>query len=608
MRSPNITLLGLSSLLLLAAVHCSSDPESTPPPNPDGGAVDSGPETNTDAAPADAAPEQDAADSGTEGGATDACGPLTKFERDGGTIATSETWPVGDYLVKGALTIKGTLTIPACTVLRLAPGTTISVAAGGALKLMGGANSKVRVTSSNTTPAAGDWGYIEFTSASSSNDNEIHYAVVEYGGKDYGAIFVASDTSVAIDHTTIQNSASYGLQVRSNGHVRGFTDNTITKSATAPVRIDANSVGDLLGGTYTGNTADVILVDGGTVDRTAVWKNLGVAYRADTIIVKGGATPQKLTVEAGTRLELRPAQNISVGTGGGLHLAGTAAAPVKITSSETSPSAGDWGYVEFLTNSTAADNALEHAIIEYGGGAGYGALYVAQSASVQITDSTVQHSEDVGLEIVSDTSTLRSFTGNTFTDNALGHIRATANVVGQIGAGTYAGAGANDAILVNGGTVSKDATWGAWGVPYRIDASFMVQAPAGTATLTVAAGAKIAMGNTTIVTVGNRGVLNFAGTAANHVTVTSAAAAPVTGIWDYIEIGSLGNAFAYTDISYGGGGGNASGYGQIYVRASSSLALDHVTFANGKLCDVDKANATDATVTATATTFNACPL
>lgn len=601
MRYPTFRILCISSLLV-SAIHCdtsSSDPTPLDPNKivPDGGdpfSPDASFDASSDAASQDAIPP-------------DACGALQKFERDGGAMATPETWPVGDYLVKGTLYLKATLTIPACTVVRLAPDANIVVDTGGALKLLGGENSKVRVTSSNTTPSAGDWGYIEFRSTSSSADSEIHHAVIEYGGKGYGAIYVASGASVAVDHTTIQNSAAYGVEVKSGGHLRGFTDNVITTSGTAPVRIYVNSVGDLLGGTYTGNASDVISVEGSSIDKTALWKDLGIPYRADTFYVKGSATPQKLTLEAGVTLQMRPSQNIFVDTAGGLHLAGTAAKPVKITSSETSPSAGDWGYIEFRSDSTAGDNVLEHAIVEYGG-KGYGAIYLADSSSVKMTDSTVQHSEDVGLQIVSDTSTLRAFTGNTFTDNAQGHIRAKANVIGQIGASTFASGGVNDVIRVDGGTVSKNATWGSWGVPYRIDATVYVQAPSGTSTLTVAAGAKLAMGNGVGFIADTRGVLTLAGTAASHVTVTSAAAAPVAGIWNYVEIRSLGNAFTYADVSYGGGGGNASGYGQLYVGANSSVALDHVTFSNGKLCDVDKNNATNATVTATNTTFNACPL
>ncbi|MBX3204551.1 MAG: hypothetical protein KF764_05750 [Labilithrix sp.] len=594
MRYPTFRILGISSLVI-AAIHCDPDPS---PSDPNTNVPDGGEPPSVDAAPGDASPDA---------GPSDTCGALQKFERNGGPLEASETWPVGDYLVKGTLYLKGTLTIPACTVLRLAPDANIVVDTGGALKLLGGETTKVRVTSSNTTPSAGDWGYIEFRASSSSADSEIHHSVIEHGGKGYGAIFVASSASVAIDHTTIQNSATYGVEVRSGGHLRGFTDNVITTSGTAPVKIHVNSVGDLLGGTYTGNASDVISVDGGNVDKTATWRNLGIPYRADTFYVKGSATPQKLTLAAGVTLQMRPSQSINVGTAGGLTLAGTAAAPVKITSSETSPSAGDWGYIEFRSDSTAGDNVIEHAIVEYGG-QGYGAIYVAASASVKITDSTVRHSEDVGLQVVSDTSALRGFTGNTFTDNAQGHIRARANVIGQIGAGTYTSGGVNDVIRVDGGTVSKNATWGAWGVPYRVDATVYVQAPSGTATLTVAAGARLAMGNGITFIADTRGLLNLAGTAASHVTVTSAAAAPVMGIWNYIEIRSLGNAFSYADISYGGGGGNATGFGQLYVAASSSVALDHVNFSNGLLCDVDRANSTNATVNATDTTFTACPL
>lgn len=590
MRHPIFTSLCISSIFV-AAVHCNSDPN----PSTSNGSPDAGTQS-PDAAPNDAA------------GPVETCGVLQKIERDGSTIKGDETWPVGDYTVKGSLKIQNaTLTIPACSIVRLAPGENISVGTGGSLKLLGGETTKVRVTSSNTAPAAGDWGYIEFLDGSSA-DSEIHHVVIEYGGKGFGAIYVAANASVALDHTTIKDSQTYGIQLRDAGsHLRGATDNVVTGSGIAPVQIHANSVGDLLGGTFTGNASDVILVNGGTVDKTQTWKQLGVPFRADTFTVRGAATPQQLTIEAGVTLQMKRDQNITIATAGGLHLAGTAAAPVKLTSSETSPSAGDWRYLEFNADSTSGDNVLEHAIIEYAG-KDFGAVFVADSASIKMTDCTVQHNETYGLQIRG--GELRDFTGNAFTDNAEGHIFAYPSVVGQIGAGTYASGGANDVIRVAGGTFTKNATWGAWGVPYRIDGSLTFNADSGSATWKVAAGATLAIGNGQTITAGTKGVLVLDGTADKHVVITSAASSPTPGIWKYIDLYSPGNSFKYADIAFGGGGN----FGQVFLNSNTSLTLDNVKFSSAggtgaaMGCDVASHQGANATTTGSNSTYQPCNL
>jgi hypothetical protein len=511
---------------------------------------------------------------------------------------------VGEYNVKGSLTIAGTLTIPACTVVKLAPGANITVKSGGALKLMGTEAGKVKITSSNSAPAAGDWGYIEFSDGSSTGECEMHHATIEYGGKGYGMVYVAGGASVAMDHLIMQHAEKSALEVKARGRLRNFTDNVITKSG-VPIEIDANSVGDILGGTFTGNTADVISVLGSTIDRTATWKAHGVPYRSSSLSVRGAATPQVLTIAEGVTLQLRPQATVVVGRDGALQLRGTAAAPVKVTSSEASPSPGDWSYIEFQDGSTAGANVIENAVVEYGG-KDYGAIYLSGGAGLKMTNSVLQKSGHIGLQIVGDDSKLRDFTGNTIQECALGPIAARANVVGQIGAGTYTG-NTIDTIRVTGGTISTNATWGDWGVPYTIDSSFTVNASTGTATLTLAAGTKLAMGNATGFTVRKNGALIANGTSAKRVAITSVAAAPTMGIWNYIQVDSLGNAMNYTDVSYGGGGGTNTGYGQLYVSAESGISLNNTVFANGKLCDVDRGSKTSSTVNATASTYAPCP-
>lgn len=566
--------LFLSSLMLVGASACGGDEGSTSPM-------------------ADAGPGADS------GGPTTGCeGALPAFTHEGGTIDEATVWAAGEHTLTGSLYLDAALTIPACSVVRLPAGGIISVNATGALKLLGEQNRPVTVTSANAAPSAGDWAYIEFKDGSRAG-NEIHYATVEYGGDDYGAIYVANNASVQIDHSTIRHSAAYGLEVVSGGELRNFRDNTITTSGVVPVKIHANSVGGLLDGTFTGNAADVIDVTGGTISASTSWKNLGVPFRSDTLYVAEDSVPTKLTLEAGVVLQLRPDSSITVQRDGALHLAGTPAAKVTITTNQASPSAGDWDYIEFKDGSTSAENIIENAIIEYGG-KNYGAIYLADNASVQITDTTIRHSLSEGIEAAGNGSRLRSFTGNTITDCTEGPLVVRANTVADIGAGSYTGNGI-EGIRIAGSTLERTATWADRGVPYILDGWLYVDATSGTATLTVGEGATVRIGNTFGITVQNDALLNLAGTSARRVTITSNAAAPVAGIWDYIELKSLGNVWSYADVSYGG----LSSYGQLYLSANTSVTMTSVTFSDARVCDVDNGQ-TNATVSATGSTLTYC--
>lgn len=527
--------------------------------------------------------------------------PLTQYEKEGGTISAPETWAAGDYLIKGSLTLRAVLTVDACAVLRMAPGTAITVATGGALKLMGRADCKIRVTSANAAGSPADWRYIEFNADSQAAANEIHHAIIEYAGDEYGALYVAGGTSVAVDNTTFQHNKTYGIQLVTGAHLRDFNGNVVTDTTgQAPVSIHVNSLGDLLGGTFTGNVNDLIRVEGGTVDKSATWKNLGVPYRVASFSVRGPSAPTRLVIEAGATIQVGRGQHITVGTNAGLHAAGTAAAKVTFTSSETSPSAADWGYLEFNADANDTDNVLEHTVVEYSGDE-YGAVYLADDVSVKISNSTIRHSGHVGLQVVGSKSGLREFTGNTLTSNALGAVLTHANVAGQLGAGSYTG-NADDVVRISGGTVSASATWQNLGVPFRFDAPITVQGPSAIATLSVAAGTTLQVGpNQVPISVNDKGVLKLLGTSASHVTVTSSAPAPTPGAWNEIDLYSLGNELTYTDIAYGGGGS----YGQLWLGGSAGVTLNNAVFRNTETCDVKLSSG--AQVNASGSTYTTCP-
>ena len=90
------------------------------------------------------------------------------------------------------------------------------------------------------------------------------------------------------------------------------------------------------------------------------------------ITVDPGAT---LTIESGTTIRFGLAKSLTIR--GTLVARGTATSPITFTSNQASPQKGDWGYIEFVDESTdtvfdangnyVSGNVLQYAIVEYAG-------------------------------------------------------------------------------------------------------------------------------------------------------------------------------------------------------------------------------------------------
>jgi hypothetical protein len=333
------------------------------------------------------------------------------------TITQPTTWAAGVHEQEVSLDIHATLTVEPCSEIRLKDGVIVIVSEGGALSLIGTADCPITITSARTSPAPGDWGYIEIDASASGPDTVLRHVTVEYGGGlTYGSIWVAPGASIEISDSTVRRSASVGVEARPGAKLRSFAGNTLTQSD-RPLVVGVNEAGELGPGTYTGNKTDVIELAQDTVTADATWQALGVPFRTVDGFSIGGPQPAVLTLAAGAVLQLGSAANLTVDSGGGLTLDGAADSPATITSAQQVPAPGDWGYVQFLAGSVKSGCALRHAVIEHGGGLGYGSIYLAENASVEISDSTVRHSADVGVEARLGAS-LRNFAGNTLSDCA----------------------------------------------------------------------------------------------------------------------------------------------------------------------------------------------
>lgn len=521
---------------------------------------------------------------------------LSTYQHEGGTLTGNNTWSKGTHELAGSIdVVSGTLTVEACSTIKMPVGGKITVHGGGALVLAGTADCPVTVTSSKASPARGDWSYLEFYSTSSAA-NSLTYAVLEYGGTSgYGALWVEDGTTIAVTNTTVKQSLGVGAFLESGVVLKAFSGNTLTQNELGPVLVGPNEAGALGDGTYGPNDVQGIKVASGTVSKTATWAAHGVPYvlaGSIDVAAPGGAL---LTIAAGNTVGMPAGGKITVHNGGGLALEGTAAAPVTVTSAKATKAAGDWSYLEFYATASASDNRLRNAIVEYGGTTGYGAVWVETGASVEISNSTIRQSKTLGID-AEDGATLRNFTGNTVTTNGASGIALSANQVDQLGAGTYSPNGV-DAIYVRGGTVDHTGTWAELGAPYLTE-SFAVQTTGLAADLTLAAGVEVLMQPMAKITVTTKGSLHLAGTAVKHVTITSAKNSPAAGDWRYIELYSdatgAKNVFEYADISAGG----TSGYGQVWLDNGAQLSLSSCTFSLAPVCDVTKP--ADATLTVVA--------
>lgn len=504
----------------------------------------------------------------------------------GGTYTGDKTLDPARYSLNESLTIEsGTLTVPACTVIYMGSNATIRIGNGGALKLLGTAECPVRLTSRNAEPAPGDWSGIEIYE-SSAKANVFTHAIIEYAGASYGAVWVDANTSLAMSHSTISHSRSIGLQVGVGAELPDFVDNSITHSGTYPIEIYASEVHYVSGGTFSDNGQNAIRVIGGVITEEVTWHNLGVPYIADSFSITNDGTSASLTLQPGVVLKLNARATISVNANGSLKAEGTATEPVVITSANASPAPGDWNSIEVYSTATSNGLVFEHAIVEYGGGDGYGALWLDVGASISITNSTIRRSAHVGVQATHDSNRFRAFSGNVITENAR-PLEVHPNMVADIGAGDFTG-NDDDIIEVVDGGVERNSTWRPLGVPYRANHGFWVGGGDSNAVLTVEAGTTIMLGSDAVLRVYRNGGLTFDGSAEARITITSDDDPPNAGDWGHIEIyeGSVGaaNRFRYVDIEYGGGGG----YGQLWLDRDARVSLDNVTFSNsGMGCDID---------------------
>lgn len=516
----------------------------------------------------------------------------------------SETWGEAVHVVDVTVWVDGVLTVEPCAVVEMVSGGSISVMDGGALQVLGEPDRPVTFTSHENDGVRGAWGIIELQDPAEAGANVIRHAVIEYGGGGvFGAVRVESGVALTMTDTVVRESGDVGVSVADGGELTAFEGNTLIDNTAGPIELPHDQAGQLGEGTYAPNDVEGIVLTSTEVNTDQTWLAHDAPYVSDngfTIVDYDGSA--LLTLEAGAVLKLGDGAAVRVDRNGGLALAGTAKAPVTVTSASSTPQRGDWANIEVRVDSVSEHNDFDFAVIEYGGSSLFGCVEVWFDASVAITDSTIRQCDDVGLQ-ADTTAELRDFVDNTLTDNTDGALQVGANEIDQLGYGTY-GPNDFDGVLVYLDYLDHDATWLDLDVPFVADNGFDLEGDAGaTAVLTLEAGSTILLGDNGSIVVRDDAGLTLAGTESEPVTISSMYDPPAPGDWFHIDLRSDSlagsNHFTHTDFCYGGG----SNFGQLSLSYDAEVTLDSVTFSHsGEGCDIYNLG----TVHASGTTWTDC--
>jgi Bacterial Ig-like domain (group 2) len=233
-----------------------------------------------------------------------------------------------DYVVTRDLVQgSGVLTIQPGTVVGFKNDVEMVVTRNGALSAVGDAGQPILLT--GTEKVRGYWRGLRFTDSGSAM-NRLDHVTIEYGGSRRVSFNQAANLAVthgsstgrsrvSVSHTMLRESNGYGLFVRAEDELAGFTGNTLTKNALGPAYVAPPVVGALQAGNkFTGNDADFVSVPAGgginNIRRNATWHNIGVPYQ-----ILAGA-PNELTVEERAVLRIEPGVDVRFGAGVGMSI------------------------------------------------------------------------------------------------------------------------------------------------------------------------------------------------------------------------------------------------------------------------------------------------
>lgn len=401
---------------------------------------------------------------------------------DGGNFGGSAKWdnPAVPYQMRDHFTLgsAGTLEIGAGQTIRMQTGLAFSI--DGKITAKGTAADPITFTSYRDGAGAlpGDWNGLYLNSGSAGS--ELDHVNVRYGG--YSFAFGTLDAEVFIyapisfTNSTVSDAIKGGLRIINCNP--DLTNLTVQNNPNLAIGMTPDSQPNLTSANLTGNGTNAVIVDGGTFSGVGKWNNPEVPYQLNNSLTIGSAG----TLEIGAGQTIRLASGVYLETDGKITARGTADKPITFTSYRDGAGAapGDWNAL--YLNAGSVGSELDHVNVRYGGysfgqGTLQGQVFIA--APISLTNSTVSNALNGGVRITNSSPTLT----NTKILNSPGNAVSMNLASSILGTGLSAAGNLYNAVVVDGGTMSADSSWGG-GLPYLLYGSVTINS---SATLTLPA-------------------------------------------------------------------------------------------------------------------------
>ena len=289
------------------------------------------------------------------------------------------------------------------------------------------------------------------------------------------------------------------------------------------------------------------------------------------------SVPGSIDVPAGSSLTIRPGTVVQMAAGGGLNVQGTllaqgtAAAPIIFTSAAVRPKPGDWQYIA-IDQPSASGSRLDFVHMFYGSwnGGDDGMLSITGGAAPVIRNSVFAEATQIG--VWADDSSRPIISDCVFANNGSAAISVSSEGAGLV-SGTRLGVGQRG-IEVRDTAITHDTVWHRQDAPFVLDGATVNPGVA----LTIESGTVIRMAQGAAFH--DQGTLLAQGTAAAPIIVTSNAANPAPGDWQYIAIdgsAASGSKLNYVQMFYGSWNGGDSGMLSVTGGAAprSATACSH---------------------------------
>ena len=488
-----------------------------------------------------------------------------------GTITTDSTLTAAqNYVVTGGLTISNdaTLTIEPGVHLPFQSGAGLYVDPDAVLDADGTSGEPITMTATTGNEQSGWWqGVFSF---SAEPNNLLDHVEVRHAGSgspstvDDGGVVVAGGSALTVTNSTIAQSGADGLLLHEeNSTLDGFSNNTFSGNAEAPVNIPFTNIGAIDGGS-TVPDGKTVKVWGGTIsgsrDVTVNALDADTPYRfargATIGASSGGASSVK--INPGVEMTFEADAGLYVSSGSVLSADGTADNPITMTATEGNAQPGWWQGVFVFSND--ANNLLDHVEVRHTGSGspntvGDGGVVVAGGSAVTLTNSTIAQSAAYGLLLTEGNATLDGFSANTFADNADAPIYLPFSNIGRIdGTSTFPD---GKTVRVFGTSLSEDGatdvtlTALSGDTPYRFASS---PAVGDDASMTIEPGVEMTFESDVGFRVSDNSSLTADGTSETPITMTATAGNAQQGWWRGIAFYSdnANNLLNHVEVRHAG--------------------------------------------------------